>query len=142
MREFHGLETLCGTQQGLLRTDRLANLLMADLAEARLVIYGKNQTEQPIVLAILAPLSNSMQYDNFDQRLDLVFTGEIIANSSPALTYCLQGQAFSVTGRCSTIPKVCGVDLYLSRSYSGKIGDIARQSFSIAVKTLKQQLQP
>lgn len=142
MRELHGLKKLCATQSGLLHDDRLAKLLMADLAEARLVIYGKNQTEQPIVLAVLGLISDSVQYDSFDQRLDLVFVGEIIANLSPALTYCLQGQVFSVTGRCSTIPKVCGVDLYLSRSYSGKIGDIARQSFSIAVKTLKQQLQP
>lgn len=140
MREFHGLDKLCADQQGLLNSHKLARLLMADLAEARLLIYGKDSADNPMRLAVLTLLPETMQYENFDQRLDLVFVGEIMANATPALSYCLQGQEFSVTGRCSTISKVCGVDFYLSRSYTGKIADVVRQPFAISVKALQQEL--
>lgn len=140
MREFHALEKLCANQQEFLNPDRLAQLLMADLAESQLLIYGKDLDDKPIILAILTLLPESMRYDSFDQRLDLIFTGEISTNSSPALTYCLQGREFRITGRCSSIPKVCGVDFYLSRSYTGKIADVVRQPFAISVKVLKQEL--
>ena len=137
MRKFQGLEKLCLNQEGLLTPKRLAQLLITDLAEAQMLIYGRHIDDKPVLLAILNLLPDSLQYDPFDQRLDLVFAGQIIADSSPALTYCLQGREFSVTGRCSTIPKICGVDLYLSRTFTRTLGDIARQPFAISMKDLK-----
>jgi hypothetical protein len=137
MREFHGLEKLCATKDRRVHSVDLAQLLISDLAESQLIIYGRNSSEQQLVLAVLELLAEDVQYDSFDQRLDLVFTGEIISDASPALTYCLQGKLFSVAGRCSSIGKVCGVDLYLSQSYTGNIGDVARQKFSIFLKSLQ-----
>ncbi len=136
MRKFHGLKKLCENHQSLLTKNQLAQLLIEDLQKSQMRIYGKDTEDKPILLAVLPLQFESLQYSSFEQRLDLVFIGEIVADSSLALTYCLQGLEFSVTGRCSTIPKVCGVDLYLSRSFSGKIGDTVRQPFAISLKDL------
>jgi hypothetical protein len=72
----------------------------------------------------------------FDQRIDLIVAGPILRNDCVPLIYRLQGEQFAISGRCSMIARVCGVDLYLQRSYTGVIGDIARQKFSIALKPL------
>jgi len=63
-------------------------------------------------------------------------SGPIIRNDCVPLTYRLQGKQFGVSGRCSLLPMVCGVDLYLQRSYTGVVGDIARQRFSFHLKPL------
>ncbi len=140
MRQMHGLEKLCQQQSGLMNAKKLAELLLADLCQCRCTIYGCIGDDDKIMLAELDLLPESLEYEMFDQRIDLIVAGPIFRADCVPLTYCLQGEAFSITGRCSMIPRVCGVDLYLQRSYTGVVGDIARQKFAIPVKELLQML--
>lgn len=99
-------------------------------------------SEDPeILLATLYLLPDTLNYDSFDQRLDFIVAGPIVRNDCVPLTYRLQGHDFAISGRCSMIARVCGVDLYLQSSYTGVIGEVARQKFSIAIKPLLQQLK-
>lgn len=136
MRRIHGLETLCQHQSGILNAQKLADLLLADLRHCRCTIYGSIGDDDDIVLAELDLLPDSLDYEMFDQRIDLVVAGPVLRNDCVPLTYCLQGVEFSISGRCSMIARVCGVDLYLQQSYTGVVGDIARQKFSIPLKPL------
>ncbi len=111
-------------------------MLLSDLRHCRCTIYGCIGDDDQIVLAELDLLPNGLEYEMFDQRIDLVVAGPILRADCVPLTYCLQGDQFSITGRCSMIARVCGVDLYLQRSYTGVVGDIARQKFAIPVKEL------
>lgn len=135
MRQIHGLTQLSDSQQSFLPIDKLAMLLMKDLTNCHCLIYGENQHQ---ILARLDLVADSFFYDQFDKRIDLAVAGKIISTEHPPLTYCLSGLVFSITGRCSILPKVCGVDLYLSH-YDESNG-LARQYFSISVKKLHQQL--
>lgn len=136
MRQFHGLTALRQATTGLLNGRRLADLLLEDLAQCECRIFGCIADDEKILLAILNLLPESLLYDSFDQRLDFIVAGPILRNDCVPLTYRLQGRQFSVAGRCSMIARVCGVDLYLQRSYSGIIGDVARQKFSLDIKSL------
>ena len=86
-------------------------------------------------------LLESIYYDMFDQRIDFVVSGVILNDQFPALTYDVQGVNVGFYGRCSTIARVCGVDLYLNHSYTSKQGDVARQGFSISVARLYKQVK-
>lgn len=141
MKQFHGLDTLCQAQQGWLKPRDLADLLQADLQACQCKIYGCIGEDSEILLATLDLLPETLNYDSFDQRLDFIVAGPIVNNDCPPLTYRLQGIDFAITGRCSMIARVCGVDLYLQNSYTAVIGDMARQKFSIAIKPLLQQLK-
>lgn len=135
MKQFHGLDQLGASRQGWLKPKDLAAALLDDLQDCRCRIFGCIEDEQ-ILLATLSLLPESLYYDAFDQRMDLIVAGPISRNDCVPLTYRLQGRAFAVTGRCSMIARVCGVDLYLQRSYTGIVGDIARQKFSIDINVL------
>lgn len=141
MKQFHGLDTLCQSHRGWLKPQDLAALLQADLQACHCRIYGCIDDDPEILLATLALLPETLNYDSFDQRLDFIVAGPIVRNDCPPLTYRLQGNDFATTGRCSMIARVCGVDLYLQNSYTAVIGDVARQKFSIAIKPLLQQLK-
>lgn len=136
MKQFHGLDKLCSSQQGWLKPRDLASALLGDLQDCQCRIFGCIDDDDRILLATLILLPESLYYDAFDQRIDFIVAGPISRNDCVPLTYRLQARAFAITGRCSMIARVCGVDLYLQRSYTGVIGDIARQKFSIDIKAL------
>jgi hypothetical protein len=46
-----------------------------------------------------------------------------------------------VTGRCSIIARVCGVDLYMCNNYSEQIGDTVRQRFSLSIPALLKRIK-
>ena len=136
MRQFHDLDKLGSSFIGLFKADDLANLLLDDLQDCQCQIFGCIEEGDQVLLATLRLLPDTLYYDKFDQRLDFMLAGPILNNDCVPLTYRLQGKVFAVAGRCSMIARVCGVDLYLQRSYTGFIGDIARQKFSLDIKSL------
>ncbi|WP_446808522.1 hypothetical protein ACH50O_14680 [Methylomonas sp. 2BW1-5-20] len=140
MRQIHGLEKLVEQQSGRLNAQKLADLLLTDLRQCRCSIYGTIGDDDKVLLAELDLLADSLEYEMFDQRIDLIVAGPILRNDCVPLIYRLQGEQFAISGRCSMIARVCGVDLYLQRSYTGVIGDVARQKFSIPLKPLLQNL--
>jgi hypothetical protein len=140
MKQIHGLKNLTNDRRTTLNAQKLAALLQADLQQCRLTIFGCVETDDKVVLAELHVLTDSLEYRIHEQRLDFCVCGPILRADAVPLTYRLQGKQFAITGRCSMIAKVCGVDLYLQRSYTGKVGDIARQNFSLYVSTLLKTL--
>ncbi|MDT4288895.1 hypothetical protein RO575_04955 [Methylomonas sp. MO1] len=140
MRKIHGLEKLVEQQPARLNAQILAELLLTDLHQCRCSIYGTIGDDDRVLLAQLALLPGGIEYEMFDQRIDLVVAGPILRNDCVPLVYRLQGEQFALSGRCSMIARVCGVDLYLQRSYTGVVGDIARQKFAIPLKPLLQML--
>ncbi|QPK62639.1 hypothetical protein IVG45_17570 [Methylomonas sp. LL1] len=141
MKQFHGLEKLIQSDKATLGNQDLARLLLKDLQHCQCLIYGCLDTDDKILLATLDLIPDSLNYEMFDQRIDLILSGPILRNDCVPLTYRLQGSDFGISGRCSMIARVCGVDLYLQRSYTGIIGEMARQKFSIAVKPLLKILK-
>ncbi|MDD2759464.1 MAG: hypothetical protein PHH11_04120 [Methylomonas sp.] len=139
MKQFHGLDILRLATDNRCDTRQLAALLLKDLQQCQCRIYGCIGDDDKILLATLSLLPDTLLYDAFDRRIDFVVVGPIIRNDCVPLTYRLQGQDFAISGRCSMIARVCGVDLYLQASYTGIVGDIARQKFSMAVKPLLKQ---
>ena len=130
MKQFHGLSQLAQHHSGKLNGQQLAERLLTDLAHCRCLIYGCIGDDDQILLAELTLLTDSLTFDSFDQRIDLIVGGHILRNDCVPLTYRLQANEFAITGRCSMIARVCGVDLYLQRSYTGQVGDFARQKFA------------
>lgn len=140
MKQIHGLENIRQQHPEIRNIQKLAELLVADLQHCYCDIYGCIGEDDKILLAKLSLISESLLYDMFDQRIDFCVFGPILRADTVPLTYHLQGRLFGMSGRCSIIPRVCGVDLYLQRSYTGVVNDIARQKFSIAVKPLLNRL--
>lgn len=136
MKQFHGLHTFSTSASGAHNVKNLANWLLNDLQDCHCQIYGCIGPDDQIQLATLRLLPDSLNYDAFDQRIDVIVAGPILRNDCVPLTYRLQGNNFAITGRCSMISKVCGVDLYLQASYTGIVGDVARQKFSLGAKPL------
>lgn len=136
MRRFHGLEHFHTEHPALLQPKQLSLWLLEELQACRCLIFGAIGDDERILLAELALAPEGLAYDRFDQRIDLSLAGPILRADCVPLTYRLQGRVFAVSGRCSVLRKVCGVDLYLSHSYTGKVGDMAWQYFAIPVKPL------
>lgn len=136
MRQIHGLEIIHQQANGKLNPAKLADILLSDLQNCRCQIYGCIAADSAILLAELSLLPETLTYEMFDQRLDFCVAGAILRSDTVPLTYRLQGKTLGITGRCSMIPRVCGVDLYLQHSYTGRVGDIARQKFSLPLKPL------
>ena len=130
MRQIHGLKQLGRLQEGYLSVDELAVLLMKDLGNCDCLIYGRQQQ----ILAKLNLIADSLFYEPFDKRIDLIVEGKIIETHYPPLTYHLRGNDFSLSGRCSLLPQVCGVDLYLT--HYQKETTRVWQNFSFSVKKL------
>lgn len=140
MKQFHGVKALFNKQTPL-SYHGLAAGLLTDLQDCHLFIYGNPDGTGSVQLAGLKLLPESLNYDSFDQRIDFTLQGKINRNDCVPLTYRLQGQQFSITGRCSMIGRVCGVDLYLSKTYSGLIGESVQQRISLPLKPLLDQLK-
>lgn len=141
MRQEQGLEALVHAYTGKLTVSVLSELLLEDLKSCKCSISGKLENEQSVLLAELSIIPDSLFYDMFDQRIEFTVAGEIVSDQFVPLIYTVQGELFSFYGRCSTIPQVCGVDLYLSASYTGRKTDLVRQKFSVSVKHLFKTLK-
>ena len=137
MKHYHGLEKWFALTDGHADNSAFVNWLLDDLQDCHFDIYGQIENDQ-ILLARLSLLQSSLTYESFDQRIDFVVVGPILSNDCVPLNYRLQGRTFAMTGRCSMISKVCGVDLYLQSTYSGEVGDIARHKLAISMKSLLQ----
>lgn len=135
MKRIQGLENLCREMGSPLSVTLLAELLIKDLRHCHCSIYGVDNEDRPILLADLRLVPESLIYEPFDKRIDLHVEGQIL-KELPPLTYALEGECIAITGRCSMIGKVCGVDLYLHKSYTGLNDDKARQRFSIPIAAL------
>ena len=141
MRQEQGLEALVRGYTGKLTVSALSELLLKDLKNCNCLISGKAENEQPVLLAELKLIPDSLNYDMFDQRIEFTVAGEILNDQFVPLTYTVQGDTFSFHGRCSIIPQVCGVDLYLSANYTGTKTEKVRQKFSVSVKHLFKTLK-
>ncbi|WP_198243052.1 hypothetical protein [methane-oxidizing endosymbiont of Gigantopelta aegis] len=140
MKKLHGIDVLFKPCQRVLTDRRIADVLLKDLAHCRFYIYGDYKGEH-IILAELVLQEESLQYEPFDKRIDLSMAGVIKRTDSVPLTYRLQGEVFGVSGRCSVIPKVCGVDFYMGQSYSGNVGERIQMKFKIKLADIKKQLK-
>lgn len=136
MRQYHGLTPFIAQCERLPTLHALAVWLALDLQQATGVIEGQDIEGKPVILALLQSQSDSWLYDPFDQRIDFSLVGQITCNDRPPLTYRVQGVVFGFSGRCSVLPQVCGVDLYLHSNYSQQIGETVRQRFSLSLKPL------
>lgn len=136
MKQFHGLPQLKQELPPGNKTTNLARILLDDLQHCHCRIYGNIADNDQILLAELNLVEGALSYDTFDQRIDLKVAGPILRNDCVPLTYRLQGKEFAISGRCSILRKICGVDLYLQTSYTGQTRDIAQQNFSIDIKAL------
>jgi len=139
MREILGLELFLDANKGALKADTLAELMLQDLAQSHLQIYAEPLGEQQTVLADLTLLNDEINYDSFAKRLEMVFIGSVLNDAIP-LTYSIKGKQLLVTGRCSVIPKVCGVDLYFSH-YLREKNSQARQKFIFSMPDLLKQIK-
>ena len=140
MKQLHGLEKLKQQYPGTLNAAKLAEILLDDLRDCQCTIYGCIDDDEQIVLAKLNLLPETLNYESFDQRIDLNVAGQILRNDCVPLTYCLKGRLFSITGRCSIIARVCGVDLYMCHNYSQQIGDTVRQRFSVSIPAVLKRI--
>ena len=140
MKQLHGLENLKQILGKPVNTSRLAEVLLHDLQHCACTIYGCIDDDPYIELARLQLLPDTLNYEMFDQRIDLSVSGIIRRDDCVPLTYRLAGEVFSITGRCSMIARVCGVDLYLHSSYTGIAGDMARQRFGIPLPALVKRI--
>ena len=140
MKQLHGLENLAQSLRKPVNASQLAQALIDDLQQCECVIYGCIEDDPFIELARLQLLPETLNYEMFDQRIDLNVAGTILRDDCVPLTYRLSGKQFAITGRCSMIARVCGVDLYLHSSYTGLAGDFARQRFSFAVPALLKRV--
>lgn len=131
-----GLDNLFGSKHQISH-DAVMRMLVNDLQCSYLMILGR-QGDSSLLLARL-PLAE-LTYESFDKRIDLVYEGSIDEESTP-LTYDLKGTKVSISGRCSMIKCVCGVDLYLSSSYTTKKSDRVRQKISIQSRDVLKVLK-
>ena len=139
MKKLHGIDVLFKPCQQALTDRCITDALLKDLAHCRLYIYGDCNGED-IILAELVLQEESLQYEPFDKRIDLTVAGVIKRADGVPLTYRLQGDVFSISGRCSVIPKVCGVDFYIGQSYPGDVGERVQIKFKIKLADVKKQL--
>ena len=142
MRKYQKLNLLVTNNHGVENKIEFADLLVDDLKQSNCLIFGETTDEQPILLAELKTQVESIKLYSglLHQRVEFVVEGAIINDQYPALTYSVNGATFRFYGRCSTIPQVCGVDLYLDKSYTGKVGDYVKQKFIIPVNKLYRSL--
>ena len=143
MREYQNLELLVKRHNGAVNKTVFGDLLINDLKHSCCLIFGETVDEQPVLLAELKIQADSFYLDSgmFHQRIEFEVEGEIVNDQYPPLTYSVNGDTFRFYGRCSTIPQICGVDLYLDKSYTEKVGDRVKQKFTIPVYKLFRSLK-
>lgn len=137
MRKYQNLNVLFKHNSDT-NNSEIANLLIEDLKQACCVIFGETIDEQTVLLAKLMIQADSLHLHSrlFHHRIEFIVEGKIVNDQYPALTYTVNGATFQFQGRCSTIPQICGVDLYLDKSYTEKVGDRVQQKFNISFSKL------
>ena len=143
MRKYQNLNLLVKHNNGVENKTGFADLLVDDLRQSSCFVFGETKDEQPVLLAELKTQVDSIKLDSglFHLAIEFVVEGDIVNNQYPALTYSVNGATFRFYGRCSTIPQVCGVDLYLDKSYTENVGDRVKQKFTIPVNKLFKSLK-
>ncbi len=143
MRKYKNLDLLLKQHGNDVNKMQFADLLINDLKQACCLIFGETKDEQAVLLAELKIQADSLDIHTglFQHQIEFVVEGEIVNDQYPALTYRVHGNTVEFYGRCSTIPQVCGVDLYLHKSYTAKAGDMAIQKFTIPVSKLFRSLK-
>ena len=138
MRKYQDLELLVKGYYGVVNKAVFGDLLLDDLKQSCCLIFGETVNEQTVLLAELKIQADSLYLDSgmFHQHIEFVVEGKIVNDQYPPLTYSVNGSTFRFYGRCSTIPQICGVDLYLDKSYTEKVGDCVKQKFTIPVYKL------
>lgn len=143
MRRYQHLDPLVKQNNGVENKTEFTDLLIdLDSKQSSCLIFGETVDEQLVLLAELKIQEGSLNLLNglFQQRIEFVVEGGIINDQYPALTYRVSGAISQFHGRCSTIPQICGVDLYSDKSYTGKKGGHVKQKFTIPVNKLYRSL--
>ena len=143
MRKYQHISLLVKQNNGVENKTEFADLIMNDLKQSSCMIYGENADEELVLLAELQTQLDTIKLYSglFQQRIELVVEGKITNDQYPAITYSVNGATLRFYGRCSTIPQVCGVDLYLDKSYTGEVGDYVKQKFTIPVSKLYRSVK-
>jgi hypothetical protein len=143
MRKYQNLELLLKSHDGDVNKTVFADLLLDDLKQSCCSVFGETVDEQAILLAELTIQADSLHLNSgmFHHRIEFVVEGEIVNDQYPPLSYSVNGSSFRFYGRCSTIPQICGVDLYLDKSYTEKAGDYVKQKFTIPVYKIFKSLK-
>ena len=138
MRELKGLGLFLDNYTGMIKANTVAEFMQSQFSVSHLRVYADPLEEEKITL--LADLSlQEFSYDAFEQSIIWIFMGTVLDASIP-LTYRIDGQQLQFTGRCSVIPKVCGVDLYFSH-YQQQQGVRVRQKITVSIRDLVKQLK-
>ena len=143
MRKYKNLEQLLKAYDGMISKEQFTDLLTEDLKQACCHILGETIDEEAVLLAELKTQKESVSRSSglFQQYIEFIVIGKIISNQYPAINYHVDTGTFQFFGRCSTIPQVCGVDLYLDKSYTEKEGDSVRQKLSVPVNQLYKSVK-
>ncbi len=138
MRKYQNLHLLLKHHNGVENITEFADLLVNDLQQSSCLIFGETIDEQAVLLAELKIQADSLHLYSglLQKRIEFIVVGVIVNDQYPALTYTVNGATFQFHGRCSTISHICGVDLYLDKSYTEKVGDCVSQEFTIPVNKL------
>jgi hypothetical protein len=142
MRKYELIHQRVTQNNGVANKAEFARLLMDDLQQASCLIYGERTDEEPVLLAELKTQAKTLTFYSglFGQRIEFMVAGTIINDQYPALKYAVNGTVLKFYGRCSTIPQVCGVDLYLDKSYTSRVGDQVQQKLTIPVGKLYRSI--
>ncbi len=143
MRKYKNLDLLVKQHNEVVNKTLFSHLLMDDLKQSYCFIFGETIDEESVLLAELKIQKDSLSLTNglFQQWIEFVVEGEIVNDQYPPLTYRVNGNKAHFYGRCSTIAQICGVDLYLDKSYTEKVGDCVKQKFTIPVYKLFRSLK-
>jgi len=139
MRQLNGLEKFLSTHSGFIKAEQVAQYIQAQFSNSHLLVYAEPLNEQQTLLADLTLNGELASYEPYAQRLEFIYTGYVDSCLIP-LSYTINGVDLSFCGRCSVLPKVCGVDLYFS-NYTRQEGFFARQKITISIKELVKQLK-
>ncbi len=142
MRKYQHISRLV-SNDGVGNKTEFSDLIMDDLKQSSCMIYGENADEELVLLAELKTQIDTIKLNSglFQQSIEFVVEGKITNDQYPAITYSVHGTTFRFYGRCSTIPQVCGVDLYLDKNYTGKSGDYVKQKLTIPVSKLYRSVK-
>ena len=143
MRKYQNLKFLLKDHDGVVNKTIFAELLINDLKQSCCFIFGETDDEQTVLLAELKIQADSLSLENgmFNNRIAFMVEGKIVNDQYPPLTYSVNGDTFRFYGRCSIIPQICGVDLYLDKSYTKRAGDLVKQKFTIPVNKLFRSIK-
>lgn len=139
MRQLTGLTHFFDKYTGTIKAGQVAEFMQEQFAGSDLIVYAEPLSEQKTILAKLSFAAEMVNYDSYAQRLEFVFIGTVIDEQIP-LTYIISGLNLTFFGRCSVLPKVCGVDLYFS-NYKRSKNFCVRQKITISIKDLVKELK-